>query len=498
MKRLMTLLTVFLGMGVLGIGLFGCSSSGTSSADLSNRLYMAAAESGILTPTGSGDEYVITLENVLPDVLWFTDRPQRQSGKEPTADYVQYGWSRVYGQVAPNAVMKFYVSGENAGIFATLKALAYDAVAKTLTFQATLLNTTSDEWLGQILTFDTPVLTVLNNVTDLDDTPLTFVIYGETAFLDAAETDGQYTLTQQGLDDSVLWASNAPASSSHVTTTQKFVAAWDSYFSEIPPNASIFGITEGGELQTYLFELTDPEYPVGGDGIAFSATSIGPEPEPGTRLNSATLIIDSASQFVGDPSKLYVQNLKTSGSVDVYVTFGADSCITQDNISIDGKTGECKPALYGECVFTVGQGEKKEINLNLCRADLTFRFNSAEGCGVTKAEANMNVPNWDDAWNISLVDGWNENVRIDVVTADIGSKTLGPTVGQTGNQEAFGVYPYGCDICVARESPPCSIPMGNSECKEDINGQHVDQYHPEVPCQWNHPRPNTVTVSVVD
>lgn len=391
MKRLITLLAVFLSMGVLGIGLFGCSSSDTSSADLSNRLYMAAAESGTLRLSGNGDECIIILDNVLPDVLWFTDRPPRESGKETTEDFVQYSWYRVYGQVAPNAVMKFYVSGANAGIFATLEAPEYDSVAKTLTFQATLLNATFDEWLGHILTFDNPVITVLNNVTDLDDTPMTFVIYGETAFLDAAETEGQYTLTQQGLDDKVLLASNAPASSSYITTTQAFVAAWDYYFSEIPPNASIFGITESGELQIYLFELTDPEYPVGDDGIAYSATSIGQEPEPGARLNFATLIIDSASQFVGDPSKLYVQNLKTSGSVDVYVTFGGDSCITQDNISIDGKTGQCKSALYGECVFTLGQGEKKEINLNLCRADLTFRFNSAEGCGVTKAEANMNV-----------------------------------------------------------------------------------------------------------
>ena len=200
-------------------------------------------------------------------------------------------------------------------------------------------------------------------------------------------------------------------------------------------------------------------------------------------------------QFTGDSSKLYVHNQK-GVPAKVFVTFGGDSCITGNNIKIDGEAGKCEPTLYGECVFTLAKGEKKEINLELCRADLTFRFNSAEGCGVTKLEANMNIPDWDDAWNISLVDGWNENVRIDIVTSDIGTKTMGPTKGKTGNQQAFGVYPYGCDVCTARQKPPCGIEMGDSECKtpHGVN----NQYNPDVPCQWNHPRPNTVTVSVVD
>jgi len=211
--------------------------------------------------------------------------------------------------------------------------------------------------------------------------------------------------------------------------------------------------------------------------------------------SSAQTNVGGSSQFTGESSKLYVQNEK-SEPVKVYMTFGGDSCITQDNIKINGEAGKCEPTLYNECVFTLAKGEKKEIQLELCRANLTFRFNSPEGCGVTKAEANMNVPNGDDFWNISLVDGWNENVRMDIVTSDIGTKTMGPTLGKTGNQQAFGVYPYGCDVCTARQNPPCGIEMGDSECKTP-NGVK-NQYSPDVPCQWNHPRPNTVTVSVLD
>lgn len=211
--------------------------------------------------------------------------------------------------------------------------------------------------------------------------------------------------------------------------------------------------------------------------------------------NGAPLPGDSET-FNGTPSTLFVRNLKKNQAVDVYVTFGGDSCITSQNIKIGGMTGQCLSANYGECVFTLAAGEKKEINLDLCRADLTFRFDSAEGCGVTKAEANMNVPNWDDAWNISLVDGWNANVQIDVDTADLGAKLLGPTVGATGNQGVFGVYPLGCDVCTARQVPPCGIAHGDSECKTPNGVSH--QYSPSVPCQWNHQRPNAVTVSVTD
>ncbi len=205
--------------------------------------------------------------------------------------------------------------------------------------------------------------------------------------------------------------------------------------------------------------------------------------------------VGGALQFTGEPSKLYVQNEK-SVPVKVFVTFGGDSCITQANMKISGGVTKCEPSVNNSCVFTLANGERQEIQLELCRADLTFRFNSAEGCGTTKAEVNMNVPNWDDTWNISLVDGWNENVRIDIVTSDIGTKTMGPTQGKTGNQRAFGVYPYGCDVCTARQKPPCGIEMGDSECKTP-NGVN-NQYSADVPCQWNHPRSNTVTVSVLD
>ena len=61
MKSLTNILPISLIAGLLAIGFLGCSGS-DSSTDMTNRLYVAAAESGTLTPTGNGDEFVITLE----------------------------------------------------------------------------------------------------------------------------------------------------------------------------------------------------------------------------------------------------------------------------------------------------------------------------------------------------------------------------------------------------------------------------------------------------
>ena len=57
-------------------------------------------------------------------------------------------------------------------------------------------------------------------------------------------------------------------------------------------------------------------------------------------------------EFSGSPSKLFVHNDKRSDA-KVYVTFGADSCITQANFRLDGETGKCTAAPYAECVRTL-------------------------------------------------------------------------------------------------------------------------------------------------
>lgn len=161
---------------------------------------------------------------------------------------------------------------------------------------------------------------------------------------------------------------------------------------------------------------------------------------------------------------------KTGRPVLVYVAFGADSAVTSFPFCTStGRLG---------CRFPLGIDGTAELPLGGKYLNATFSVNGTVTCGMTKIELNLNNPAWYDIADISLVDGFSARVAL-VATDSSGTHELGPVVSATGNEKAFGVYPYGCDICVARSAPPCDIPKGREGCKAG-----PDQYHPAVPCQY--------------
>ena len=163
---------------------------------------------------------------------------------------------------------------------------------------------------------------------------------------------------------------------------------------------------------------------------------------------------------------LSVQNKQTTATT-VYVSFGSDSKITAADWSFCTGSGL-------NCSFPLAASTTTPLpNATYAYLNATFSFAAAVGCGVTKAEVNINNPSWYDILDVSLVDGYSNNVEINT-----GGVALGPPKGQTGNEKVYGLYPYGCDICVERKNPPCGIAKGTSGCKKGT------QYNPDVPCQW--------------
>jgi len=159
----------------------------------------------------------------------------------------------------------------------------------------------------------------------------------------------------------------------------------------------------------------------------------------------------------------------------VYVAFGADSAITVADwsfcVSPSGLT--CNFPLTGSRVLPTGG---KYLNVSLA-------FGGAVGCGNTKAELNVNNPNWYDVFDVSLVDGYSNKIKIIYMPpkSDAGV-VLGPPAGATGNEKILGVFPVGCDVCVARCRPPCGI---KADCKPGTDGcKSGTQYKPDVPCQY--------------
>ena len=164
------------------------------------------------------------------------------------------------------------------------------------------------------------------------------------------------------------------------------------------------------------------------------------------------------------PSTLRVAN-NTASAATVYVAFGAASIVAAD-WPFCAATGPLN------CSFPLLPSESRDLPLAGRHVIATFAANAPVACGSTKAEINLNNPAWYDVADISLVDGFNSVVQMRFAGA-----LIGPVTAPTGNERAFGVFPYGCDICVARQNTSCGIPAGTDGCKTGT------QYDPSVPCQ---------------
>jgi hypothetical protein len=158
----------------------------------------------------------------------------------------------------------------------------------------------------------------------------------------------------------------------------------------------------------------------------------------------------------------------TAAAATVYLAFGADSVVLP--AAFPFCTSQPPAAL--SCSFQLGAKASQVLPLAGQYLNVTMAFNAPVNCGSTKAEVNVNNPAWYDTLDVSLVDGFSNGVEIQT-----GTVMLAAFKG-TGNEKALGVFPLGCDICVARQHPPCGQTPGRDGCKAGT------QYAPAVPCQW--------------
>jgi hypothetical protein len=180
-----------------------------------------------------------------------------------------------------------------------------------------------------------------------------------------------------------------------------------------------------------------------------------------------------AEQASVSASTLAIEN-DDALNVVVYVAFGSDSAVTPSSLSL------CRIDAGLTCDFVVKGHSTQEIPIGGRYLNATIAFSEPVGCGATKAELNLNNSGWYDTADVSLVDGFNAPVAIDLYPLDAGTAVrLGPVTSAEGNEKAYGVFPLGCDICVARQNPPCGMRPGKAGCKAGPN-----QYRPDVICQY--------------
>lgn len=196
---------------------------------------------------------------------------------------------------------------------------------------------------------------------------------------------------------------------------------------------------------------------------------------------------DASDAGTGAGTSLEIEN-KSGKSVQVYVAFGSNSTVTPKspgwNFCLQYQTYPmvCDFPLTGI----------QALPLAGIYFNATISFGGPVTCGTTKAEFDLNSTTWYDTMDLSLVDGFNASLGIEVRGPnDAGPVTLGPVLHERGNERAFGVYPLACDICVSRQKPSCGYKRGPSpECKKGT------QANPDVPCQYQGAAMNGVDTAV--
>jgi hypothetical protein len=98
-------------VGVVGFAL-GSQTQGNSSADgeqTSNWLFSQTADGGSISPNDD-DTWTLTLTDVNPVVLGFTDRPLREA-QAGTVERLVDSWSEIFGDSNPNGVVVAHNQG---------------------------------------------------------------------------------------------------------------------------------------------------------------------------------------------------------------------------------------------------------------------------------------------------------------------------------------------------------------------------------------------------
>src|SRR5215470_8448841 len=165
---------------------------------------------------------------------------------------------------------------------------------------------------------------------------------------------------------------------------------------------------------------------------------------------ASVLALLAASQpaWAADKNKMVRITNKQNAPAEVYINFAADSTLKPTDLPFCKITGPLN------CQFTLSANSSQDVpNPQAKYFNMALAFNAPVNCGSTKAEVLVNNPNWYDILDVSVVDGFNEKIQMN----------LTPTSG--------------CTICAGIKNAPCGD-AGAGECKKG------SESNPDVLCQY--------------
>ena len=100
---------------------------------------------------------------------------------------------------------------------------------------------------------------------------------------------------------------------------------------------------------------------------------------------------------------------KQSAPARVCINFAADSVLRPTDLPFCEVTGPLN------CQFTLAANSSQDVpNPQAKHLNMAFSFNAPVTCGSTKAEVLVNNPKWFDILDVSVVDGFNEKIQMNL------------------------------------------------------------------------------------
>ena len=190
------------------------------------------------------------------------------------------------------------------------------------------------------------------------------------------------------------------------------------------------------------------------------------------------VLCQSAAAQTGAKNESVRLTNQQGAPAEVYINFATDSVLKPTDLPFCKVTGPLN------CQFTLAAHSSQDFpNPGAKYLNMALAFNAPVNCGSTKAEVIANNPKWYDILDVSVVDGFNEKIQMNLTPTGGQVTQLGPPAGKLGNQKVFGVFPYGCTICAGIKNAPCGD-AGAGECKAGSESK------PDVPCQYQMDEPN--------
>jgi hypothetical protein len=165
-----------------------------------------------------------------------------------------------------------------------------------------------------------------------------------------------------------------------------------------------------------------------------------------------SLLLSGAAEAADKNKTVRITN-RQGTQAQVYINFAADSVLKPTDVPFCKVTGSLN------CEFTLAANSSRDIpNPQAKYLNMALAFNAPVTCGSTKAEVLVNNPNWFDVLDVSVVDGFNEKIQINLTPTGGSMTQLGPPVGKLGNQKVFGVFPTAARFARGSKTRRAGIP----------------------------------------